>query len=94
MDRATADEGAERAHPHAGEIHIRGQDPGQRGQIHGHGLLPVGGQKVGVAIGREFQRRSPCDRFNVLHLEPLKRALEIEGRPFGLDRGFGGLASA
>ena len=24
-------EGAERAHPHAGEIHIPGQDPGQRG---------------------------------------------------------------
>ena len=27
------------------------------------------------------------DRFNVLHLEPLKRALEIEGHPLGLDRG-------
>ena len=26
-------------------------------------------------------------RFNVLHLEPLKRTLEIEGRPLGLDRG-------
>ena len=36
---ATADEGAERAeraHSQAGEIHIRGQDPGQRGQTHGH----------------------------------------------------------
>ncbi len=53
---ATADEGAqraERAHPHAGEIHIHGQDPRQRGQIHGHGLLTVGGQEVGVTIERK-----------------------------------------
>ena len=27
-------------------------------------------------------------RFKVLHLEPLKRALEIEGRPLSLDRRF------
>ena len=46
---APADEGAQRAergHSHAWEIYIRGQDPGQRGQIHGHGLLTVGGQEV------------------------------------------------
>ena len=33
-----------------------------------------------------YHRRAPCDRFNVLHLEPLKRSLKIEGHPLGLDR--------
>ena len=39
--------------PKPRKIHIHGQDPRQRGQIHGHGLLTVGGQEVGVTIERK-----------------------------------------
>ena len=59
--------------PTPGRSTYTARHPRQRGQIHGHGLLTVGGQEVGVTIDRSVNR-GRIARSEVNGLQPPRRA--------------------